>query len=488
MLSAGVAFIAIPVVIVLRIVGSYLPGFGSITIAILLLGGIQLIALGVIGEYVGRIYDEVKHRPLYIVREELNRPPRAGPRRARRSRRPRRPAGPHARADRLAERPRARASVPSRAPLRAEERARVSMEPMSACVASPSRTAGPRRLLAALGARARARVRRGRRQRRGGRSLPRIGPGPLPVRRGADRSASAPRACCAFPRRSRWTRKATCTWPTSSSYVVQKFSAAGAFETRVGLLRRRPRAVRPDRRARHRRRRRTCTWSTRATTGSRSSTPTGTSSPPWGHRGSELGEFQLRLLAEPTPSRRAGASRSRAATCTWPTASTTASSASTSKAAKRCSGAHGQRPRPVLLPPRRGGQRKRGDRQPTTTTTASRSSTPNGAFQGEAGTEGAGRGSSAFPTASRWTPPATCTWPTTSTTASSSSPRSSRFLGAWGGCGSKPGQLAFPRALASDPAGDTYVADTANDRIEVFDPERRLPAHDRHLRARTRAC
>jgi dolichol-phosphate mannosyltransferase len=74
MLCAGVAFIAIPVVVLLRVVGSYLPGFGSITIAVLLLGGIQLIALGVIGEYVGRIYDEVKHRPLYIVREELNRP------------------------------------------------------------------------------------------------------------------------------------------------------------------------------------------------------------------------------------------------------------------------------------------------------------------------------------------------------------------------------------------------------------------------------
>ncbi|HUH81554.1 MAG TPA: glycosyltransferase family 2 protein [Solirubrobacteraceae bacterium] len=74
MLSAGVAFIAIPVVVLLRLLGSYLPGFGSITIAILLLGGIQLIALGLIGEYVGRIYDEVKHRPLYIVREELNRP------------------------------------------------------------------------------------------------------------------------------------------------------------------------------------------------------------------------------------------------------------------------------------------------------------------------------------------------------------------------------------------------------------------------------
>jgi glycosyltransferase involved in cell wall biosynthesis len=72
MLSAGVAFVAIPVVIVLRLFDSYLPGFGAITIAILLLGGIQLIALGVIGEYVGRIYDEVKHRPLYIVRDRIN--------------------------------------------------------------------------------------------------------------------------------------------------------------------------------------------------------------------------------------------------------------------------------------------------------------------------------------------------------------------------------------------------------------------------------
>ena len=78
------AFIAIPVVIVLRILGSYLPGFGSITIAVLLLGGIQLIAIGIIGEYVGRIYDEVKGRPLYLVRARRNiadpeTPPRSAP-------------------------------------------------------------------------------------------------------------------------------------------------------------------------------------------------------------------------------------------------------------------------------------------------------------------------------------------------------------------------------------------------------------------------
>ena len=73
-LISTLAFIAIPIVVVLRLLGSYLPGFGSITIAVLLLGGIQLIALGIIGEYVGRIYDEVKGRPLYLVRARRNLP------------------------------------------------------------------------------------------------------------------------------------------------------------------------------------------------------------------------------------------------------------------------------------------------------------------------------------------------------------------------------------------------------------------------------
>jgi glycosyltransferase involved in cell wall biosynthesis len=68
------AFIAIPIVVVLRILGSYLPGFSALTILVLLLGGIELIAIGIIGEYVGRIYDEVKGRPLYLVRARHNMP------------------------------------------------------------------------------------------------------------------------------------------------------------------------------------------------------------------------------------------------------------------------------------------------------------------------------------------------------------------------------------------------------------------------------
>ncbi len=73
-LISTLAFIAIPVVVVLRLMGSYLPGFSALTIVVLLLGGIELIAIGIIGEYVGRIYDEVKGRPLYLVRATRNLP------------------------------------------------------------------------------------------------------------------------------------------------------------------------------------------------------------------------------------------------------------------------------------------------------------------------------------------------------------------------------------------------------------------------------
>lgn len=54
--------------VVTKLAGGYsVPGWASIMVLVAFVGGIQLIVLGVIGEYIGRIYDEVKRRPLYVV-------------------------------------------------------------------------------------------------------------------------------------------------------------------------------------------------------------------------------------------------------------------------------------------------------------------------------------------------------------------------------------------------------------------------------------
>jgi glycosyltransferase involved in cell wall biosynthesis len=68
--SAGVSILAIPVVAIMRLAGShFFEGQTTTLISVLFLGGVQLISLGILGEYIGRLYDEAKGRPLYIVSE-----------------------------------------------------------------------------------------------------------------------------------------------------------------------------------------------------------------------------------------------------------------------------------------------------------------------------------------------------------------------------------------------------------------------------------
>jgi dolichol-phosphate mannosyltransferase len=70
-LVAGIALLFIIAVIVGRLSGAAeFRGQASTLVAVLFLGGIQLICLGILGEYLGRIYDEVKGRPLYLIQEK----------------------------------------------------------------------------------------------------------------------------------------------------------------------------------------------------------------------------------------------------------------------------------------------------------------------------------------------------------------------------------------------------------------------------------
>ena len=66
------SFLYIAVVIVLKVLGINWPGYTSMMASILFLGGVQLVMIGVLGEYVARIFDEVKRRPLYLVGESTD--------------------------------------------------------------------------------------------------------------------------------------------------------------------------------------------------------------------------------------------------------------------------------------------------------------------------------------------------------------------------------------------------------------------------------
>jgi dolichol-phosphate mannosyltransferase len=70
-LVSAFAFLYILVVLALWILRINVPGWTTLMVFVLLLGGVQLMVIGVLGEYLGRVYDEVKGRPLYLVAEEV---------------------------------------------------------------------------------------------------------------------------------------------------------------------------------------------------------------------------------------------------------------------------------------------------------------------------------------------------------------------------------------------------------------------------------
>ncbi len=67
---AGISFLYGAFLLVRTLIsGNDVPGYASLMVAVLFLGGVQMMSLGVLGEYLGRVYEEVKGRPLYLVRD-----------------------------------------------------------------------------------------------------------------------------------------------------------------------------------------------------------------------------------------------------------------------------------------------------------------------------------------------------------------------------------------------------------------------------------
>ncbi|MDY0021420.1 glycosyltransferase family 2 protein [Arenimonas caeni] len=71
-LSAGLALLGMLYAVVVRLVTTgWVAGWAAIMVAVLFVGGVQLVSIGILGEYIGRIYHEVKRRPLYVTEEEI---------------------------------------------------------------------------------------------------------------------------------------------------------------------------------------------------------------------------------------------------------------------------------------------------------------------------------------------------------------------------------------------------------------------------------
>lgn len=71
-LAALALLYALWIILSTFICGKETPGWATIVTAISFFGGLQLFAIGVVGEYIGRVFDEVKGRPHYIIDEEAS--------------------------------------------------------------------------------------------------------------------------------------------------------------------------------------------------------------------------------------------------------------------------------------------------------------------------------------------------------------------------------------------------------------------------------
>jgi dolichol-phosphate mannosyltransferase len=70
--AAGLSVVGISYALVLRLFTRiWVPGWTLLFIGMLFIGGLQMLSMGIVGEYIGRIYTEAKQRPLYLVREVL---------------------------------------------------------------------------------------------------------------------------------------------------------------------------------------------------------------------------------------------------------------------------------------------------------------------------------------------------------------------------------------------------------------------------------
>ena len=73
MLTAAAALIYLVIVVLQKLItGIDIPGYATIIVLILFLGSMQLFCIGIIGEYVGRTFEQSKNRPIYIAKEILN--------------------------------------------------------------------------------------------------------------------------------------------------------------------------------------------------------------------------------------------------------------------------------------------------------------------------------------------------------------------------------------------------------------------------------